>query len=138
MYKNRKYRSGTSANVRASVSNASKTATTTTNNDSSAISSIADATAASRILTDRANVIPEENEDVGPTPKLKVSFLMFCLFEFPIPCTNALSPIHRDQIKTAYKDHDVQYHQQQFHQAKLYPLVVTYHSVVFCNEHKHI
>lgn len=81
MYRNRKYRSGTSTLLRG---NASSSLSSQQKND--AATTVATATSdqsnsISRILTEQVNIIPEEEEgDGSPMSKILVNFLFFFLF----------------------------------------------------------
>lgn len=73
MYKNRKYRSGTSSLVRTTSSFISSTPLEKDAADADSVSNAADPipSASNRVLTDRANVIQEEGDDgIGPSPKV--------------------------------------------------------------------
>lgn len=76
MYRNRKYRSGTSSLLRASTST---NANSQQNTDESAAtvgtaasSDTANSKSISRILTDQANIIPEEDENADGSPRAKI------------------------------------------------------------------
>lgn len=74
MYKNRKYRAGTSTLVRTTSSAISSTPVA--NDGAESVSNAADATPASsnRVLTDRANVIQEEEDgEIVPSPKVSTN-----------------------------------------------------------------
>lgn len=125
MYKNRKYRSGTSTLVRSTTSDTGIIKSTTSNAVANVSNTQENSTSttitSSRVLTDRANVIQEEEDVVGPIPRVRMNDqIPFNL------CKYSIILFSRNDFAVDVRQSGAPCPQTAYHQAKLCRLIVTY------------